>query len=53
LTGVKRRRSNAQHLKPMEANLKIERGASDEDIIEALKADGKIGEMKAEVKLEV
>jgi len=53
LTGVKRRRANVQHLKPTRSIIKIERGAGDEEIIEVLKADGKIEEMKAEVKLEV
>ena len=42
LTGVKRRRVNVQHIKPAESSIKIKRGASDEEIIDALKAEEKL-----------
>jgi large subunit ribosomal protein L14e len=58
LTGVKRRRSNIEHLEPLEYILGITDGASDEDVITALEKAGlttKLGlkkpsaaEMKAE-----
>jgi large subunit ribosomal protein L14e len=37
LTGVRRRRVNMNHLKPLEDMVNIERGASDEQVLEALK----------------
>lgn len=37
LTGVRRRRVNMNHLRPLEERLKISRGASDEEIISLLK----------------
>jgi len=37
LTGVRRRRVNMNHLKPLEDMVNIERGASDEHVLEALK----------------
>ena len=39
LTGVKRRKANVQHLKSTENSVKIERGASDEDVLKALKSN--------------
>jgi large subunit ribosomal protein L14e len=35
-TGVRRRRVNVRHLKPLEESINIPQGASDEEIIEAL-----------------
>jgi len=37
LTGVRRRRVNMNHLRPLEERLEISRGASDEEIISLLK----------------
>jgi len=37
LTGVRRRRVNMNHLRPLEERLEISRGASDEEIINLLK----------------
>jgi large subunit ribosomal protein L14e len=37
ITGVKRRRVNVQHIKPTEAKIQIDKGASDKEIIKALK----------------
>jgi large subunit ribosomal protein L14e len=50
VTGVKRRRANANHIEPLHDKIKIKRGASDEEIIEALKASGRLEEMKQMVK---
>jgi large subunit ribosomal protein L14e len=50
LTGVKRRRANTNHIEPLKDKIKIKRGAPDEEIEEALKASGKLEEMKQMVK---
>jgi len=36
LTGVKRRRANIRHLSPTEEKINIRRGASDEEVLQAL-----------------
>ena len=38
LTGVRRRRANINHLNPTEEKINIRRGASDEEVLQALKA---------------
>lgn len=50
VTGVKRRRANANHIEPLQDKIKIKRGASDEELMEALKASDKLEEMKQMVK---
>lgn len=50
LTGVKRRRVNANHVEPMQDKIDIKRGASDEEVADALKASDKLEMMKKEVK---
>ena len=50
ITGVKRRRVNANHIEPMQAKLEIKRGASDEEVTDALKSAGKLDAMKEAVK---
>ena len=50
VTGVKRRRANANHVEPLKDKIKIKRGAPDEEVTEALKASGKLEEMKQAVK---
>ena len=60
LTGVKRRRVNILHLKPLEHKIEIKEDATDEEVIEAYKKSGlvsKLGlklpsaaELKSEVK---
>jgi len=50
VTGVKRRRANANHIEPLKDKIKIKRGAPDEEVAEALKASGKLEEMKQMVK---
>jgi large subunit ribosomal protein L14e len=50
LTGVKRRRVNANHIEPLQDKIDIKRGASDEEVADALKASDKLEMMKKEVK---
>jgi len=50
VTGVKRRRANANHIEPLKDKIKVKRGAPDEEVAEALKASGKLEEMKQMVK---
>jgi len=50
VTGVKRRRVNINHIEPVQDRIEVKRGASDEDVIEVLKASGKLEEMAQMVK---
>jgi|YelNatPaOPRAMG01_1025707.scaffolds.fasta_scaffold02197_13 large subunit ribosomal protein L14e len=50
VTGVKRRRANINHLEPLAEKIDIKRGASDEEVIEALKARGLLEAMAKPVK---
>jgi large subunit ribosomal protein L14e len=50
LTGVKRRRVNANHIEPMQDKIDIKRGASEEEVTDALKSLDKLEMMKKEVK---
>jgi large subunit ribosomal protein L14e len=50
VTGVKRRRANANHIEPLQDKLDLKRGASDDEVTEALKAAGKLETMKEVVK---
>jgi len=50
VTGIKRRRTNINHIEPLEDKIAIKRGASDEEITEALKASGKLEAMSQKVK---
>jgi len=50
LTGVKRRRVNANHIEPMQDKIDIKRGASDEEVADALKASDKVEMIKKEAK---
>jgi large subunit ribosomal protein L14e len=50
VTGVKRRRVNVNHLEPTQDRVDIKREASDEEVAEALKAEGKLEAMTAKVK---
>ncbi len=45
LTGVKRRRANINHLMPIEDKIDIKRGASDEEVTQAIEAAGLSEEM--------
>jgi large subunit ribosomal protein L14e len=50
VTGVRRRRANIGHVEPIQDKIDIKRGASDEEIAEALKAVGKLEAMAQPVK---
>jgi len=50
LTGVKRRRVNIKHIEPLDVSIKIQRGASDEEVLKALEESGLIDFMKERVK---
>jgi large subunit ribosomal protein L14e len=50
VSGVKRRRVNVDHLEPTGEKIDIKRGATDEEVTEALKAAGKLEEMAKLVK---
>ena len=49
-TGIKRRRANINHLQITQEKIDINRGATDEEVTEALKAAGKLEEMNEIVK---
>jgi large subunit ribosomal protein L14e len=53
VTGVKRRRANVNHIEPLQEKIAIKRGASDEEVAEALKTAGKLEEMAQMVKPKV
>jgi large subunit ribosomal protein L14e len=50
VTGVKRRRANINHLEPLAEKIEIKRGASDEEVVEALKQKGLLEAMAQPVK---
>jgi len=50
VTGVKRRRANISHIEPLQDKIQIKRGASDEEVLEALKTSGKLDEMAQMIK---
>jgi large subunit ribosomal protein L14e len=50
-TGVKRRRVNINHLRPLEDKIDIPRGASDEEVAATLKAAGKLEETAPNIKI--
>jgi len=50
LTGVRRRRANTDHIEPSQDRIEIKRGASDDEVMEAVKTSGKLEEMKQIVK---
>ncbi|MCL1977834.1 MAG: 50S ribosomal protein L14e [Candidatus Bathyarchaeota archaeon] len=47
LSGIKRRRVNLNHVSPLEDKVEVKRGASDEEVTQALEAAGKTELMKA------
>ncbi|MEM2214272.1 MAG: 50S ribosomal protein L14e [Candidatus Nezhaarchaeales archaeon] len=49
VTGVKRKRSNIKHLIPTPEKIDIRRGASDEEVKDALEKAGKLEFMKEKV----
>jgi large subunit ribosomal protein L14e len=50
VSGVKRRRVNINHLEPTGEKIDIKRGATDEEVTDALKAADKLDEMAKLVK---
>ncbi|MFQ6077292.1 MAG: 50S ribosomal protein L14e [Candidatus Bathyarchaeia archaeon] len=53
VNGVRRRRANIKHLEPTEERIKIRRGVSDEEVLEALKGAGKLEAMATPVGTKV
>ncbi len=49
-TGVKRKRVNINHIKPLEDKIDIARGASDEEVTAVLKNAGKLEETAPKAK---
>jgi large subunit ribosomal protein L14e len=50
VSDIKRRRANINHIEPTSEKIDINRGATDEEITEALKTAGKLEEMAKTVK---
>jgi len=50
VTGVRRRRANINHIEALQDKINIKRDASDEEVTEALKAEGKLELMSQPVK---
>ncbi len=50
VTGVKRRRANINHLEPLAEKIDIKKGASDEEVLKALKEKGLLEAMATPVK---
>ncbi|MDH5771453.1 MAG: 50S ribosomal protein L14e [Candidatus Bathyarchaeota archaeon] len=50
LTGVKRRRVNINHIRPLDWKIDIKKGVTDKFVVNALKKMGKIDEMTAKAK---
>ena len=50
VTGVKRRRVNINHIMPLLDSVAVKRGASDEEVVQALEAAGKLADMALAVK---
>ncbi len=48
VTGVKRRRVNINHIMPLQERIEVKRGASDDEVSQALEAAGKLKEMTDE-----
>lgn len=51
VTGIKRRRVNVNHIEPTEMKIDIKRGATDEEVTQALTTVGKLEEMANPVKI--
>ena len=50
VTGVKRRRVNINHVMPLTDKIEVKRGASDEEVAQALEAAGKLKDMTQPAK---
>jgi len=49
ITGIKRRRVNINHVMPLSDKIEVKRGASDEEVVQALEASGKLQDMTQSV----
>lgn len=49
ITGVKRRRASINHIAPLKEKIAINRGSSDEEVIQALETSSKLEEMNKPV----
>lgn len=50
LTGVRRRRANVDHIEPLDKKIEISKGASDQEVLDALTKAGLIQFMQEKVK---
>ncbi len=50
VTGVRRRRTNINHVEPLQEKIELKRSASEEEVTAALKSSGKLEEMKQTAK---
>jgi len=50
LTGVKRRRANINHIRPLDWKIDIKKGVKDKEIVDVLKKTGKVDEMTAKTQ---
>jgi large subunit ribosomal protein L14e len=50
VTGVKRRRVNINHIMPLQDKIEVKRGASDDEVAQALEAAGKLKDMTQPTK---
>lgn len=50
VTGVRRRRTNINHIEPLEVKIEVTRGASDEEVTSILEAAGMLEEMAQPVE---
>ena len=50
VTGIKRRRVNINHVRPLLDKVEVKRGASDEEVASVLESAGKLQEMTQPVK---
>ena len=50
VTGVRRRRANVSHVEPLQDTIEIKRGASDDEVQQALKTAGKLDDMAKMIK---
>lgn len=53
LTGVRRRKSNVRHLEPLPKKINIKKGATDEEVLQALEKEGLLEFMREQVKPEL
>jgi large subunit ribosomal protein L14e len=51
LTGVRRRKANIDHIEPIDKKVDLSKGASDEDVLKAIKEAGLEDFMKEKVRI--